>query len=847
MARNEDGHAPFPQARPTLAPAPTGPPPVTSTVSCPPGPFPEDTPAENKPHDDVPRPQPTAHRYRVGAAVGEGGMGLIVRVHDPDLQREVVRKQMKPGASERQHHRRERRFLAEARITAQLQHPGVVPVHEVGRTATGDLYYTMREVHGTTLAQVISAVHWGIGSTWTMRRAIDVLRRVCETMAYAHSRGVVHRDLKPPNVMVGDFGEVQVLDWGLAKLRDAPDELGSDKDQSDAIVGISDSHTRSGSVLGSPPYMPPEQAAGELDKVDALSDVYALGAMLYELLCGEPPHRGSTRQILVRVRSGPPRDVVLVGEQDGIVVPPELAAICRAAMARDRQHRTPRARTLANQLSDWLEGVQRRDRALALVHEAEALWPEVSAQRSEAEALFSQAKNHLLQLDVSADVEARKQAWRVEDRAQALARSASLTAIEVEQRLRTALTHAPDLDEIHQRLADLYQSHMAEAEARRDTASAARHEVLLRAHDRGRHRDWLQGNGAVSLLTTPRQATVRWYRIVEVDRRLVAVFERVLGTTPLVEVALPRGSHLLEIEAAGHATVRYPVFIGRQEHWSGVGPDASVPTPIVLPHAEDLGPHDCVVPAGWFWSGGDAQAIDPARRHRVWVDGVIIRRHPVTMGEYTQFLNAIAQRGQDPAPWLPREVVGEQAGAPLLVWDGHAHVPSKDAERRGLGPHHPIVLVDHAAASAWCAWHTQTTGLPWRLPHDQEWEKAARGVDARAFPWGDHFDRAWACVATSHRGKGGVVDVSAFPDDVSIYGLRGCAGNVADWCENSYTRDPTGPQVHIGEVRGPHQFARGGLWHSSPNAARCATRLGNLRTDRRPGIGFRAARSFPAT
>jgi serine/threonine protein kinase len=211
-------------------------------------------------------------------------MGTVERVYDRQLRRELARKVVR-GASDP---RSISRFLDEARITAQLQHPGIPPVHELGTDRDGRLWYTMPFVPGRTLGQIAELVQ-ARDPEWPLPRVLGVLLKVCEAVAFAHSRGVIHRDLKPSNVMVGQFGETYVMDWGLASVSgDAEgggrtvvvDRAGPDEDSPLA--------TRDGDVVGTPAYMPPEQARGELDRIGRRVDVYAAGAMLYHLLAGVP-------------------------------------------------------------------------------------------------------------------------------------------------------------------------------------------------------------------------------------------------------------------------------------------------------------------------------------------------------------------------------------------------------------------------------------------------------------------------------------------------------------------------------------------------------------------------------
>jgi WD40 repeat protein/tRNA A-37 threonylcarbamoyl transferase component Bud32 len=279
-------------------------------------------------------------RYEAEKEHARGGLGRVVRAFDRRLRRTVAVKELL-----RHDPSNEARFLREAMITARLEHPGIVPVHEAGRWPNGDPYYVMKLVEGRTLKELIS-------ERQALRERLGLLPHViavADAVGYAHSQQVIHRDLKPSNVIVGWYGETIVVDWGLACDRkhgvpDATDDLL-------LIASGSGVSTVSGKVVGTPAYMSPEQARG--DVVDERGDVYALGAVLYELLAGSPPHADTTPQaVLDRVIAGPPRPLVMVVPG----APVELATIVHKAMARDPDARYPNAIALAEDLRRFTTG-----------------------------------------------------------------------------------------------------------------------------------------------------------------------------------------------------------------------------------------------------------------------------------------------------------------------------------------------------------------------------------------------------------------------------------------------------------------------------------------------------------
>jgi serine/threonine protein kinase/formylglycine-generating enzyme required for sulfatase activity len=317
---------------------------------------------------------PASSRYRILGEIGRGGMGAVLRVWDEDLRRpsamKVVLGKDAESSADAVEMRTLGRFLEEAQVTGQLDHPGIVPVHELGLDHDGRVYFTMRLVKGDDLRVIYERVRTGVDG-WNPTRALGVLLKVCEAMAYAHDKGVLHRDLKPANVMVGKYGEAYVMDWGLARVLGQQDrhdlhlrplapstqsvvrtERGAERHETPDSPLV----TMDGAVVGTPAYMPPEQARGELEALGPHSDVYSMGAMLYELLAGHMPFvpggaRVSPHAVLMRVLEGPPRPLSELAPR----APAELVAIAEKAMAREPARRYRDMTALAKDLRAYLE------------------------------------------------------------------------------------------------------------------------------------------------------------------------------------------------------------------------------------------------------------------------------------------------------------------------------------------------------------------------------------------------------------------------------------------------------------------------------------------------------------
>lgn len=302
-------------------------------------------------------------RYTHASEYGRGGMGRVLLVHDESLGRDIALKELLPreiGDAETTLSSPVRlsmhllgRFIQEARLTGQLQHPSIVPVYELGRREDGTLYYTMKLVRGKPLSRAIREAQ----SLQQRLALIPHFVDLCQAMAYAHSRGVIHRDIKPANVLIGEFGETVVIDWGLAKVKDRDDVHAREFAQTMRLLNLGediDLHkTAYGNVLGTPVYMPPEQAAGVLAQVNERSDVYGLGAVLYSILTGRCPYEGAgTADILRKVLQETPVPVTGLAPD----TPAELAAICARAMDRDPGRRYESAKALADEIDRFLSG-----------------------------------------------------------------------------------------------------------------------------------------------------------------------------------------------------------------------------------------------------------------------------------------------------------------------------------------------------------------------------------------------------------------------------------------------------------------------------------------------------------
>ncbi|MBX7103831.1 MAG: serine/threonine protein kinase [Gemmataceae bacterium] len=284
-----------------------------------------------------------AGQFRVVREHAQGGLGRVSVAIDERLGREVALKEIRPDKQHR--HDLKARFIREACVAGQLEHPGIVPVYAFGEHENGQPYYAMRFVGGETLADAIQRFHADNSrfDSLEFRQLLTRFIAVCEAMAYAHDKGVIHRDLKPANIMLGQYGETQVVDWGLAKRLNEPTVASPDVMDTDATLSMG--------AIGTPAYMSPEQAAGRIEDVGPTSDIYSLGATLYHLLTGRSPNAGHA---IVSVLANAERGTVDPPRRSNSSVPKALEAVCQKAMAFRPADRYPSAKSLGADVEQWL-------------------------------------------------------------------------------------------------------------------------------------------------------------------------------------------------------------------------------------------------------------------------------------------------------------------------------------------------------------------------------------------------------------------------------------------------------------------------------------------------------------
>ncbi|MEE2755114.1 MAG: bifunctional serine/threonine-protein kinase/formylglycine-generating enzyme family protein [Myxococcota bacterium] len=774
-------------------------------------------------HDDLramllPPMKPGFDRYDLGDELARGGMGRIVETVDTTLERSVAMKLLLGGKGQRLGW--QLRFAQEAQITGQLQHPNIIPVYDLGERADGQLYFTMKRVDGQTLRDVFKGLRADdpdMLAEYTRTHLLQVFQKICMAVAYAHSRSVVHRDLKPSNIMIGGYGEVLVMDWGLAKILKKEASGGQKvKSHREELGRLA---TRQGEAIGTPGYMPPELALGQLHLVDDRSDVFSLGAILYEMLTLKRPYAGRDAQtILQKMLRSPVKPARLRAPDRNI--PIDLDEACSRCLERDVSKRYESVLELHH-------AVQRHLEAGAEAFEQPSVFSTSELEQQVAQYMTSVEREKVLRDEVKT-LKAKEVPWSSLDErriTRKLIHKHRLLDEQVRERfslagdvLNSRLIRDPSDTAAKATLAEIASAEFRRCDEIDDAPGLAQcRRILTRLNV---HAELLRGDGQLEIETNPPGLMVKLYRITEVDSVLTPIRKDTMASTPVSITDLPMGPYLVSAPTASGRDVRASFRIGRCQRLKlnlNTLAAARVPDGFLY------------IPAGHAQLGLDDNAAWPTCRDTVEHPAFCISRLPVTMRDYMRFLNALARtdlsRALQHAPKNP--LTGEQL---LSQMGASFYIPRSEFSGQTWDPNWPVFGVTRDDAIAFCRWRARRDSLSYRLPTSQEWEIAARGGDGRAFPWGDHWEASFCNTAAGQLGLPSLAPVGSHPNDRSPYGLMDLAGGVTEWTSTDIQQ--AGKFMAI---------CRGGRWNGSVRDSRCASRHPMPPSAAHLGVGFRLA------
>ncbi len=749
-------------------------------------------------------------KYQELSSIGIGGLGTVFSAREPGLNRHVALKILRPEYRHIEEHVES--FIREARTTAQIDHPNIVPVHRIGVFDDAGIFFTMKKVEGETLRSVIKTVRKGDDPAfvrrYTLRRRLEIFVSICQAIAFAHSRGVIHCDLKPGNVMIGDYGEVMIMDWGLAVFK-------SDRDAGNA------GHVpyAPGEVRGTPAFMAPEQAAGRNDLIDERTDIYCLGAILYSLLTLFPaPFDPAmpTDKLLAEVIAG---RVVRPSRRAGVGrIPAELEAVTMKAMSVNPDDRYQRVQELLDDVRNYLDlfpvsafcrwwpyrmykMCRRRPLvpiiSIAIVLTLGGVWFARYARESVRTgslisiAEFNSAKS--TELFNSARASFRQLSFGGGDK---------VSASERRKRSRNYIQGTMDFFSYCNVALDSLASINPEFNSKRYYTDRMLVNLLKREFI-----FCLETENHAVFRNILRQFKLRcgtlFAELPAKDRKLarqIAMFEKSVAT---LHLDMPPGTKAFicgNSPDAGAAAAPVPVF-GTMEIDSGSyllkivpenGKEVFYPM-LFRPAGEYTLPVESLpeIPEGMvFVPGGEFSHGEPitGSLFEKWhLPPFFIGRFEVTFGEYLKFWKSISD------PVMKNACRGAVMGSDRqshFLWDDDGKLAAPFREDM------PVVGIQSSAAEAYCRYLTLTTGLHFRLPAALEWEKSGRGVDGRTFVWGNKWDNTAALIcdnpaAAAYRqaAPGG-----SFPRDRSCYGVYDLAGNVREFV-NAGT--PGRPEYHV--------------------------------------------------
>ena len=746
--------------------------------------------------------------------LGLGGVGEVFSATEPGLRRYMAVKILRSEYRSRK--AQVENFIREARLTAQIEHPNIVPVHRIGYSPEAGVYFTMKEIAGRDLRSIIR----GLREKKTMadrfiplNRRLEIFIAVCQGIAFAHSKGIIHCDLKPANIMVGNFGEVMIMDWGLAVYRNDRDlsKTGQQIDleqQYDAFrpeESVRELPAGAVRVSGTPAFMSPEQASGITDEIDEKSDIYGLGAILYCLLTLESapiyPDR-STDDVLFDAARGriirPRRRAPLRA------IPRELEAITMKALAFHREDRYGSAMELVEDVRRYMENfpvtayrknlfyklrklVKRRPLVpfalmAAVLAGAAVIGVQIMADQARTETILTRVHHAKLQADAYYKLATRT--YRSLQRGEAV--------VSEQEFMRQSIEFS--------NYTNVALEGLSLVEFRKGFSGARKREMiqllshLIRQQIEMCH---LTGNIAV-LQPTIRQFRTRWNDYVldfwDISPQVTLSIRQIARNQSGIRLNIP--------ENISAAIRKEDPETGVHGDWSPVNAEqllniqsGSYLIRMELPDGQEIFlPMKAVpglrsefdltgIPAipegfayvqGGLFATGDIDHPENVIRH---LPDFFIQKYEVTIGEYLKFWRQL----KDPVVKdLCRAVYRDAGSLGKFVWDDQGVLHSPFTEDM------PVFGVAGPAAEEYCRYMTAKTGMKYRLPTRLEWEKAARGVDARRFVWGNipAKDAAFTADHPSATLYSFARPGGSFPKDRSVYGAWDMAGNLREMVRN---------------------------------------------------------------
>jgi len=781
------------------------------------------------------------NKYRVQDLLGQGGMGQVLLVTDVDIRRSVAMKVLR--ADHRESELMAERFIEEVQIAGQLEHPNILPIYEMG-DIEGEPYFIMKFVEGDSLYDVLSRLRSGCKETaaeYTLIRRLQVFQQLCMGMAYAHDKGVVHRDLKPANIMIGRYGEVLICDWGLGMIV-GRQPAGEDKDASKPLAGKSaktvkpsrkisttrferGDSTSFGIVKGTPAYMAPEQARGEVDRFDPRTDVYALGSILFELLTLTTPFVGKNVMATIKmVVTKDPEKPSRVARRRRLECPKAFDSICLKALAKDPADRYQSTVEFAEEIQNFVDGSLERERrereAAEHTTKGYSKSQEYFLKSKELERLRRKLRRGREGLGAQTELEAKRKVWDLEDEILEVEVEAGRLYEAAHDAFDAALGVLPESSSAREAKADLFWEEFVAAEVAGDDKAQRHFKARLLAFAPEKYQTRLEARGSIELLIKPKPDMVSVARLKERDRRLRATDARALEAAESLTMDLRPGAYRLQVRCRGRVPRDVPILVRRS---------AASKVELQMLGAAAAPKGMILVTGGLAILGGDPDAPSALQREEVEIDDLFLAQYPVTSGEYLTFLNELAER--DPRGAQARAPRSKADEAPLwsLGSDGRFSLEALDFKGQLWGERWPIFGLSQIDALAYIKWRNWKESQSYRLPTEREWEYAARGPAGFLYPWGRRFEPGFCNIAAGEERN--PLPVGSCEADQSVFGIRDLAGGVREWCADDFD-----------EERGM-VVLRGGAWTSDDSRCRSAARIGDQPYDRHLSYGFRLALS----